>query len=526
MSLDPPTGDLADEVAPEHDPVVRMPRAMAPAEPEVPGTSLRTVLAIAALGAVLGATLGAVGIGIVYATWRVPHLRDGAAMITARHHRHRDAGVAFALDPDAGAERADPGNTIHYETTQQSLGAGRPLAVALRVLGVPRDEIPRAIGALRAFVNMRMLQPTDRIAVMRDPTSHALARVEYRRSTTQVWAAVRADTGAWRAERVEVVMSTSRVVAGFKVEGSVEASLRAAGLHGEIVPRITDVFAAMNLSPRLLGGDIVRVIVDEERMNGQFFRYGRIQAIDYRGAMGRRRAVWGGSAARGDWYDPQGNTWERGPLRSPVPGARISSRFDPHRMHPVLHVIKAHNGVDFAAPTGTAVYAAADGDVLSVGNAGPSGNLVRLRHAALGVESGYAHLSRFAPGLRAGMRVHVHQLIAYVGTTGRSTGPHLHFSIKRAGVFIDPLTLYGGRRSVPAGIHDAFIALAQRLGVELDHIAVNGETLDAAHEPAVADDGGAAGDAAVTTESESDDDPQDEGDEGDGGPLRSGAPSL
>jgi len=465
----------------EPDPVVRMPKRMAALPDEGPaGVGARLVFGVAALGALLGASLGAVGLGIVHATRALPPPVAAAAVRSAPPPPAAVAAptvyaLAAAAPADAGAL---PPAGPQYETTQQRIGAGRPLAAALRAVGVPRAEVGRAIAALDAFINMRALQPGDRVAAMREPGTGALRRVEYRRATTQVWAAVRDDAGQWRGERVEVVMRTETVRAGLRVEGSVEASLRAAGLNADVVPRIAEAFAAMDLPPRLLARDVLRIVVEEERMNGQFFRYGRVLAVDYRGALGRRRGyLVTYSTGAGEWFDAQGMSWERGPLRSPVPSARITSRFNPRRMHPVLHVLKPHNGVDWAAPTGTPIYAPAEGTVLSVGPAGPSGNLIRVRHPQLGVETGYCHLSRFAAGLRPGLRVRPHQLIGYVGTTGRSTGPHLHFSVKRGGVFIDPLSLHGGRHAVPAAARERFERDALQRGAELDQIAVNGETL-------------------------------------------------
>jgi murein DD-endopeptidase MepM/ murein hydrolase activator NlpD len=465
------------------DPVVRMPKRMAPRVDEPPpAIGLQLVLAVAGIGLALGATLGAVGLGIVHATHSMPPRAapSATAALSAPVPSAATAvasSAAYAFDADASVAPPAPPTGPRFETAQQSIGAGRTLAAALRAVGVPRGEVGLAIRALDRFLDMRQLQPSDRVAALREPETRTLRRVEFRRAATQVWAAVRDDAGAWRGERVEVVMRTEIVRTGFRVEGSVEASVRAAGLLPEVVPRIAEVFAAMDLPPRLLGGDVLRVVLEEERMNGQFFRYGRVLAVDYRGALGRRRGYQLASARGGDWYDAQGSTWERGPLRSPVPGARISSRFNPRRVHPVLHVIKPHNGVDWAAPTGTPIYAPADGTVLSVGPAGPSGNLVRVRHPQLNVETGYCHLSRFAPGLRPGQRVRTRQLLGYVGTTGRSTGPHLHFSVKRGGLFIDPLTLHGGRHGVPPALREQFEQDALRLGAALDQIAVNGETL-------------------------------------------------
>ena len=150
-------------------------------------------------------------------------------------------------------------------------------------------------------------------------------------------------------------------------------------------------------------------------------------------------------------------------------------------MHPVLHVIMPHNGVDFAAPVGAPVYATAAGSVTSVGRDGPCGNHVEISHAG-GITSIYCHLSRFAAGLHVGQHVEQRQLIAYVGQTGRVTGPHLHFGIRKNGVFIDPMTLrLDGVRVVPRGRRDDFDRQRAELDAELDGVplpASSGASVD------------------------------------------------
>ncbi|MEZ4407514.1 MAG: M23 family metallopeptidase [Polyangiales bacterium] len=301
--------------------------------------------------------------------------------------------------------------------------------------------------------------------------------MEFQRGPTVAFAVTRGGRGRWRAERVEVLVTASRVEAGFRVRGGVEASVRAAGLDLSIVMGLAECFTAMDLPPTLSEGDLVRLVVDEERLNREFSRYGRVLAVDYRGVHGDRRAYWLPRPRRGDWFDPEGNSWERGPLRSPLPGAAVTARFDPARVHPTLHRLMPHNGVDYAAPEGTPVYAAAEGLVTWANESGTSGNLVRVRHAALGVESGYAHLSVIEEGLRPGQRVRLRQRVGLVGSTGRSTGPHLHFSVQRGGAFIDPLSMHGDRRSVPPALRGRFEADRADLDAALDRVAVEGVTL-------------------------------------------------
>jgi murein DD-endopeptidase MepM/ murein hydrolase activator NlpD len=126
-------------------------------------------------------------------------------------------------------------------------------------------------------------------------------------------------------------------------------------------------------------------------------------------------------------------------MRTPINGARLSSGFGMRR-HPILGYSRMHRGTDFAAPTGTPIFAAGEGTVVRAGPFSSFGNYVRIRHAN-GYETAYAHMSRFARGVRAGTRVRQGQVIGYVGTTGRSTGPHLHYEVLRRGQQINPVNL-------------------------------------------------------------------------------------
>jgi len=126
-------------------------------------------------------------------------------------------------------------------------------------------------------------------------------------------------------------------------------------------------------------------------------------------------------------------------LRTPVDGARLSSRFG-KRKHPILGYTRMHRGVDFAAPRGTPIMAAGDGVVEYANTNGSYGRYLRIRHNST-YKSAYAHLKSFAKGVRVGSRVKQGQIVAYVGTTGRSTGPHLHYEIFRDNAHINPLSL-------------------------------------------------------------------------------------
>ena len=140
------------------------------------------------------------------------------------------------------------------------------------------------------------------------------------------------------------------------------------------------------------------------------------------------------------YYTPDGRSLHKAFLRAPVEFTRVSSRFNSARLHPILNRIRAHKGVDYAAPIGTPVRAAGDGRIRFAGGKGGYGNLVEIEHSR-SIVTVYGHLSRFARGTRVGAHVTQGTVIAYVGMTGLATGPHLHYEYRVNGVFKNPQTV-------------------------------------------------------------------------------------
>jgi murein DD-endopeptidase MepM/ murein hydrolase activator NlpD len=138
----------------------------------------------------------------------------------------------------------------------------------------------------------------------------------------------------------------------------------------------------------------------------------------------------------GEFFTPNGEAVRKSLLATPIDGARITSGFGA-RKHPILGFTKVHKGIDFGAPTGTPIYAAGNGTVVEIGSKGAYGKYIRLKHNGT-FQTAYAHTSKFAKGLKKGDKVKQGQVIAYVGTTGRSTGPHLHFEVLENGAQVNP----------------------------------------------------------------------------------------
>ena len=223
---------------------------------------------------------------------------------------------------------------------------------------------------------------------------------------------------------------------------------------GEGVPlamALAEVFSGqIDFNSDLQPGDHFEVLFEKATRDGQFAGYGPIVGATFV-ADGRRHEAYrwvDPGTGRAGYYDAEGRSLKRFFLVSPLKfEPRVTSHFSRRRLHPVHRTVRAHTGVDYGAPHGAAVVAVADGRVVSAGWAGGGGKQVRIRHDG-GIETYYLHLSAFAPGMRAGARVEQGQLVGRVGATGTATGPHLHFSLRRNGVFIDPVA---ERRRQPPG---------------------------------------------------------------------------
>jgi murein DD-endopeptidase MepM/ murein hydrolase activator NlpD len=249
--------------------------------------------------------------------------------------------------------------------------------------------------------------------------------------------------GASIAEDVERRELQRRVsVAAARIEQSLFGAGDEAGLSDATIMQLANVFAYdIDFAQDLRRGDSFSVIYEQVYQEGERVRDGAILAAEFING-GRRHVALRFEVEEGrfDYFDPDGRSLRKAFLRTPVEFSRISSRFSAGRMHPVLGRMRAHRGVDYAAPTGTPIRAAGDGKVQFRGWQGGYGNVVIVEHGGR-YTTLYGHLSRFASGVRVGSRVGQGEVIGYVGMTGLATGPHLHYEFRVAGTHRDPLTV-------------------------------------------------------------------------------------
>ncbi|MBW2586081.1 MAG: M23 family metallopeptidase [Deltaproteobacteria bacterium] len=409
---------------------------------------------------VLGAVLGAVVLGalllwiarsVIPQTWA--WMEDALG--------HQDAKLAADLGMPDGLAPAEVDGGVAEELTEEqqlALSRSRPNARyetlfggvpsfrgALLNAGLEDDECAAIERALQHIVDFRRCRPEHRLVVERDEAA-GLKRFEYHPSATEFVEVTRGEDGLFRAEQIRVKVERTPIARAASVETSIGDGLAGIGLPAGLATFFVEAFEGqINFALQARKGDVFRIIVDEERVDGAFLRYGRVHAVEYEGQRtGKVQAFYYRAGnTHGQFYDDSGRAMQGGWLRTPLRYDRLSSRYNPRRFHPILKRTVPHLGVDYAASTGTPVWAAAEGRVTFAGRKGPNGNLVVIRHGG-GFETAYAHLHRIKGGIRRGTFVKQRELIGFVGSTGRSTGPHLHFGLKKYARALDPLTELNG----------------------------------------------------------------------------------
>ncbi len=226
------------------------------------------------------------------------------------------------------------------------------------------------------------------------------------------------------------------------IDSSLFEAVEAAGAHDQIAVALADIFGwDIDFVLDVRQGDTFAVTYEEIWRDGTYLHDGQIEAAEFVNHGRTFRAVrYADPDGHAQYYTPEGHSLHKAFLRAPVEFSRVSSRFNSARRHPILNLIRAHKGVDYAAPIGTPVHAAGDGHIRMAGRLGGYGNCIEIEHSR-SIVTLYGHLSRFARGAHVGAHVAQGTIIGYVGMTGLATGPHLHYEYRVNGVFKNPQTV-------------------------------------------------------------------------------------
>ncbi|WP_411279933.1 M23 family metallopeptidase [Gemmatimonas sp.] len=354
---------------------------------------------------------------------------------------------------------------------------GEPLIAALERAGVPRLEAARVLMESRAIDSRKIRAGTTITSKVSSDSgpSEVVLQLAIDRLVRFTRSATAGSRSGWLEKEEKLLWTTDTVVVGGVVSSTLTGAIAQgadafpANVRNDVAYALADILEyRVDLSRDLREGDTIKVLMERQRAPNGAVRPGEVIAarltVDGRRVETMRFAQ--GSTA--SYFDGEGKSMRAAFLRAPLAFRRISSVFGLRR-HPILGTVRAHQGMDYAAARGTPVRALGDGTVIFAGWKGGYGRVLEIRHRN-GFVTRYGHLNGFAPGIRRGTRVSISRTVAYVGTTGLSTAPHLHFEVLVNGKHRDPRVALRNVTGEPlaAGQRASFEDLKARLFSRLD----------------------------------------------------------
>lgn len=398
-----------------------------------------------------------------------------AVGVTVGVQRRSERGQAEPAPPPVlAALRAAPVDVAHADTLRK----GETLSGLLARTRLDGEAARALLAELSQVTDPRSIRPglvvQYRMALRDGRVRGMSTRLDADRSL-----AFHRRGAGWAAEVKEVPVRADTAV----LAGTVRQSLYQALMDGEgDVPRaerqaVADILAdrifawKIDFSRDLQPGDAFRILYERMVRPDGTARTSKVLAVQFSIGGAQHDAYLFTVDGAEDYYDGEGESLRRAFLRAPLEFRRISSAYSTGRFHPILRRVRAHHGIDYAASSGTPIRAVGDGVIQKAGWGGGYGNVVEIRHQR-GYASRYAHMRGFATGIRPGTRVRQGQVIGYVGTTGLSTGPHLHYEFHMAGRPVNPTSIRyltgdpvpGGARGRFRAQRDARIAVMERAG--------------------------------------------------------------
>lgn len=323
--------------------------------------------------------------------------------------------------------------------TEITLRSGDSLGPLLKKNGVSGPDAYRITQAFAEVYDPRRLKVGDRFSVYK--VDAAVRHLTYKPNVEKtIFISKRGDD--YQALDIEANLKYDYMAVSTEIVDSLYLDANRQGVPDKIIQQFASIYEySVDFQRDIRKGDAFEMFFEVARDHkGNVVKAGDLLYTSFspRGNTSTYY-LYEDSQGRENFYDAKGKTAKRKLRATPINGARLSSRFGKRR-HPILGYVKNHKGVDFAAPRGTPILAAGTGVVERANRYGSFGNYVRIRHSD-GYKTAYAHLKGFAKGIKAGTRVRQDQIIGYVGTTGRSTGPHLHYEVIKNGRHVNPRSL-------------------------------------------------------------------------------------
>jgi murein DD-endopeptidase MepM/ murein hydrolase activator NlpD len=339
-----------------------------------------------------------------------------------------------AATPPAIAQQASVASIIEVV-----VGRNDTLDAIFRRMSLNKADL----AAIRNLPGIRQsldfLKPGDAIKLKH--TDGDIQELSRKVSETQTLDVVRQNDG-FEAKMIDNPVEIRVRTATATIDSSLFQAAGAADMSDTVALKLAGIFGwDIDFVLDIREGDRFTVTYQQIYQTGQYLRDGEVLAAEFVNNGRRYQAVrFVSDSGSAGYYTPNGVAMRKAFLRAPVDFTRVSSAFNPHRLHPILNTIRGHMGTDYAAPTGTPVHAAGDGHVSFAGQRGGYGNALILSHGS-NVSTLYGHMSRFARNMHVGTHVQQGDVIGYVGMTGLATGPHLHYEYLMNGVHKNPQTV-------------------------------------------------------------------------------------
>lgn len=392
---------------------------------------------------------------------------------------------------DRGPDHAPLLGAIHAAPIELAdtyvLESGQTLGGILTDTRIAGAELARLLLAVQQHKDPRRLMPGSEVTIRRWASTGDARAVELRVDADSTIRLERTAVG-WTSDVLLTPVAVDTVYAAGMIEAG--RTLYEALVYDErldlppaervqLVAELAEIYMyTLDFTHEIRPGDRYRLVYEREARPDGTARSRRILAAEVENEGRLHPAIYfEASDDTHGYYDPEGNALRKAFRRYPLDYVRITSAFSWRRYHPILGIYRAHLGTDFGASRGTPVRAAGDGRVAFAGDDGGYGNVVKLRHPG-GYETRYAHLSRFADGIRSGARVEQGEIIAYVGASGLATAPHLHYELRRDGQALNPRRVeLPGAPPIPQELRDRFGAVVARRVALLDRIMLPGPRL-------------------------------------------------
>lgn len=395
---------------------------------------------------------------------RPPAVVPSTAPLAAGQAAADSLRLETGATPSAGAAdpRPDP------VTRSVIVGRGDSLFAIFKKQKLDTAELLSLVASKPHGEKLKKLLPGQLLRFQLDDDG-SVSGLEYRLDRTRYVRFTRAD-GAFSSDLLDVPLERRFTHASGEVKSSLFIAGQRAGLSDRLIMEMAEIFGwDIDFSLDIRSGDRFVVVYEELFEDGEKVGDGNILAAEFVNQKKTFRAVrYDGLNGRAAYFSPDGLSMRKAFLRSPVKFGRVSSHFNLKRRHPILHKIRAHRGVDYAAPRGTPIRASGDGKVIFAGRKGGYGRTVIIRHGST-YTTLYAHMKGYAKGIRAGKRVSQGQVVGYIGSSGLATGPHLHYEFRVRGVHRNPLTVKLPQAApVPREYKQDFIRKTQKLVAQLD----------------------------------------------------------